>query len=433
MGLKRSIYNTEVKKFDNGDILLFNSFSSALGVMNKSTQDIYYNIENINQDLNQYSREIKVMKDNGFLVNDELDEFKVLDLKERLIKYDESRFLSLTIAPTLSCNMECPYCYEKKNSVRMDYETQKNIVQFIKTRIESFNLKGLSIHWYGGEPLLEKDTIVNISKEVISICSERSVNYESFIVTNGVLLDSDTALTLRNECNITTAQITLDGVGENNNLTRKLKNGLDSFSIITENIEKCKDIVKISIRMNVSKDNISETSKMAEYVSERDWAGKVFLYFAPVHSTTEENACIANTCFTNEEFAPINNELQKILIDKKLANEYPYPRNMGLGCGGMRINTYVIGPSGELYKCWHHIGIEDKRVGNVKDGASLNSVHIDWLTVDYPDKCKKCSILPICRGGCPDLRMNNNTPPCDYRKISYKKHLIGNYELFFNK
>lgn len=433
MGLKKSIYNSEVKKLDNNEILIFNSFSSALGIMNESTQIIYNNIENINENSNENSKEIKILKDNGFLVDDQLDEFKLLDLNERLIRYDDSKSLILTIAPTLNCNMSCPYCYEKKNSTRINLETQQNIINFIKARIDFLNLKKLSIHWYGGEPLLEKDAIVNISREVIDLCNEKNISYESFIVTNGVLLDFNTAVMLKTKCNITSAQITLDGVGENNNITRKLNNGLDSFSIITENIEKCKDILNVIVRMNVNKNNISQPYKLVEYFSERGWVGKVTLYFAPVHSTSEENSCISNTCFTQEEFAPINDELQKLLIDNNLSKEYPYPRNMGLGCSALRTNTFVIGPTGEFYKCWHHIGINDKCIGNLKEGIKFTPLYVKWLTLDYPDKCKKCNILPICRGGCPDLRVSNNSPECDYRKINYKKHLIEKYNLLCNK
>ncbi|MCW6087211.1 hypothetical protein FDF69_15340 [Clostridium sporogenes] len=43
MTLKRSMYNIEIEKLDNGDILLYNTKSSALGILNKDTQEIYYN------------------------------------------------------------------------------------------------------------------------------------------------------------------------------------------------------------------------------------------------------------------------------------------------------------------------------------------------------------------------------------------------------
>lgn len=28
-------------------------------------------------------------------------------------------------------------------------------------------------------------------------------------------------------------------------------------------------------------------------------------------------------------------------------------------------NNYLIGPEGNLYKYWHHLGIQNKKVGNI--------------------------------------------------------------------
>lgn len=437
MSLKKSAYNIEIENLNDGGILIFNSLSSSLGVMDKKTQDIYYNIESIDakdiineEDINS----INILKENGFLIDKDLDEFKTLDLKERLIKYDTYNKLILTIAPTLNCNMSCPYCYEKKNTSRMTADIQEKLINFIKSRIETNKIRKLDIHWYGGEPLLEKDAIRNISKKVIEVCDEKNIEYYSHMVTNGVLLDYETALMLTKECRVRGVQITLDGVEQVNNLTRRLNNGGDSFSIITNNIENIKELINVVIRMNVSKNNIGEPIKLIEYITERGWVGQVHLYFAPVEANTEASACVSSICYTHSEFSEINDNLQKVLISKGILNEYPYPKNFELACGALRLDTYVIGPEGDFYKCWHHIGDAKKVVGNLDEGIKFNSIHVNWLTLGHSEKCRACNILPICRGGCPETRLiSDDIPTCDYRKINYKKYLLEKYRNHLSK
>ena len=41
-----------------------------------------------------------------------------------------SSVFELTIAPTLACNMDCPYCYEKEKTGVMSQEILDNIINF---------------------------------------------------------------------------------------------------------------------------------------------------------------------------------------------------------------------------------------------------------------------------------------------------------------
>ncbi|MER8055552.1 4Fe-4S cluster-binding domain-containing protein, partial [Acinetobacter pittii] len=61
--------------------------------------------------------------------------------------------------PTIGCNFCCPYCFEgKKENVSMNEKTIKNIIRFLNDS----SAKELSLHWYGGEPLLRFDLMKEI-------------------------------------------------------------------------------------------------------------------------------------------------------------------------------------------------------------------------------------------------------------------------------
>ena len=88
-----------------------------------------------------------------------------------------------------------------------------------------------------------------------------------------------------------------------------------------------------------------------------------------------------------------------------------FPARSSSGCTACRQNAYVIGPEGELYKCWNDIGRPERRVGSVGRGCVGNPALVaDYLVgASYLDdpKCNRCFYLPVCDGGCPTVRLDN--------------------------
>lgn len=441
MRLKKSVYNIIIDKLENDKLLFFNSSKGSFGIMDAQTQTIYNNIENIDicdiKDDN-IKKNIDIMRGNGFLIENDIDEVKQLNVLRNIARYNNAGRLSLTIAPTMNCNMNCPYCYEKKNSSIMSKNVQDSLIKFIKKRIQSKQISELSINWYGGEPLLGKETIKYLSNNFIKICKENDIKYFSSIITNGTLLDESTAVMLSNDCNISNCQITIDGIGEINNLRRRLKNGEGSFETIIKNIDSCKDIISIVIRMNVDKDNKESIDEFFNfYVEHKEWLSKVQIYLAPVSKLTEHCSFNDNICFSQQEFMKINLSFIKRILDipnTKLNVNHFKPKQLSISCPSLGINTYVIDPEGYIYKCWNDVGIKEENIGDVFNDVTLNKKNIEWLTFDLSEECKSCNILPICQGGCPYIRMyNGNKPQCDYKVLLYKESLKMIYEDYCKK
>ncbi|WP_373215437.1 radical SAM protein [Peptostreptococcus anaerobius] len=402
--------NKKISKFniecpsENG-ILIYNTFSSGVLSLNEEYSNEYSNLKKYGTCRKDLFNELC----NGSMLIDkntnEVSKINILSKSERF----STNCLSLTIAPTLSCNFKCPYCYEK--GVEMNSMTKEIIhetIDFIKYRIDN-NTK-LGIAWYGGEPLLEINTIEYITKKLFETLDSIEENFEANIVTNGYLLSKEVALKLKN-CKVKHAQITLDGPPKIHDKRRILMNNKPTFNKIINNIKECCNILDITIRINVDKTNIEYINDIVLILKENDIYDKVNVYLAPVDDINSKSK---NTdCFDTIEFANKESAFTKFKLQSELHNSIVPDCNLGI-CGAVNLNSFVIAPDGRLYKCWDEIGRIESSVGNVSTGITYNDTLDFYLNYDVlSEKCKDCSYLPTCMGGCP-----------------YKKKMLGENQCF---
>lgn len=425
--LKRSFYNIKVRDLDENKYLLFNSITCAFGILNKEGKNIYDNIEDIHKIDNDKDKNIlQTLFDNGFVIDNDLNEYDRLTVMMNSCRYNPHT-INLTIATTIDCNMACPYCFESKKKEYMSKTTADNIIDFIQKLINNDKINNMFITWYGGEPLLNKEIIEYLTPKMLQICDKEKIGYRAHIVTNGVLLDRDTAKMLSDN-KVKTAQVTIDGLKEIHNKRRIMKNGSDSFSIIMNNIINCKDIIDIVVRCNIDKDNLDETHKMIEYFKENG----IRFYFAPIMKSTDSCNIKNNVCFTNSEFSSIEtNLLREIYKNEKTNKNIPYPTSKVISCASIGMNSWVIDPLGNLCKCWEEVGCKEKIIGDVKTGESFCPETIKWLSYGLKNECIQCKILPLCMGGCPAHSMQGKQQ-CFYQATNFKEKLELFYEHHIN-
>lgn len=429
MSIKRSFFNVELDELANGDLLLFNTLTTAFGIVEKRMRQAYETAEELDVDTitdPEMLENIEVMKRHRFFVDRDLDEHKLYQYWERTGRYSSDTF-GLTIAPTLNCNMRCPYCFEDKLNKVMDDDTQEALLKFVKTKLTTGAYKKFSTSWYGGEPLLKKDIIEYLSGEFIKLCDEYHIEYKSEIITNGILLDKDTALMLKEKCKISFVQITIDGTREIHNKRRLLANEGDSFEIITNNIDSARNTIFIMVRCNIDKTNLGEAEKLIDYfLKERKWGDTVGLYFAPIEKISSHCETNSSHCYSRQEFGLIEAELLRKIYDRGSFQliQYLYPTSQVVSCAAISTNFYVVDPVGNLYKCWNVMSDSSKNVGNIFTGEKMNRENLSWLCMDTPSQCMECKLLPLCNGGCPHQRLlHDNTPTCWNKTISFKENL----------
>ena len=124
--MRISNYNI-IKKYPD-KVLVYNSFSKASIILkDDSNIDMFENIESFNKLSHE---EKKILIDNGFVVDDNRDEFNEIKyIYEQ--KFFDTSILNIVLVPTLLCNFKCPYCCEK------DYTCgEENVKKYIDKNIQ---------------------------------------------------------------------------------------------------------------------------------------------------------------------------------------------------------------------------------------------------------------------------------------------------------
>ncbi|MCG8410960.1 MAG: radical SAM protein [Bacteroidales bacterium] len=421
------IFNNKEKK------LLYNSLSNALWEIDDAVHEDIKNLQKTiergeyNGEHKIHSRLVEASIITEDTQEDTINKLKLKSLLDRTFKDVQS----LSILPTLDCNFNCVYCYESERpSIYMTDETEKKLINYI---ISEKSRRFLSIDWLGGEPLLAYDRIVSITQKL----KDNNIQFESSLITNGYLLTKEVADEL-SDLKITMIQITIDGIGEKHNKRRPHIKTKRSYETIIENIkylyDNYKDVIGIQLRVNVDKTNQDDFFYICTELSEM-FPG-IEIYPGIV---TETNACTSiNSCiFSKEDLISFLRETKEKHGLKAMSF---FPDMGGQRCMAENLFCYVIGPEGELYKCWNDVGIKERQVGFLNDtGVKISNYKcitryaIANDPLENPD-CLDCQILPQCMGGgCPYKRNqkkyeNINIDYCSYFKNNLEEFISKHYE-----
>jgi len=324
-------------------------------------------------------------------------------IMDSLVKlYDNTR-LNLTIAPTRACNFACVYCYEKDRAkVKMNQKTINGIKEFL----ERYNyINSVNVTWYGGEPTLA----IQIMRKLTHNIKPLTKHFSAYLITNGFLLDK--VIPYLRELDINAIQITIDGCESTHNQRRPLLSGGNTFERILRNIDQIIKVGKINthIRMNIDDSNVDEYADLYNICMNR-FGGMVSIYPGFVRLDIESiSGCKVEDCYNN---------IQKAIFFKNLYEKHSiysnemYPFIQVKGCIANQLNGLLIGPEGELYKCWHHLGNREKRVGSIFEKKIYTNIDLvaNCMLKNglFDDQCKRCVVFPSCNSGCFDMREKND-------------------------
>lgn len=402
-----SKYNI-LSKSEKYGYLLFNTMSLAFIRINeqdidmwkklRETPDSYTNFQNYD-----FLIKARILVDNQ---EDDLNVYLADVLKNRYNSSD----MALTILPTRGCNFGCIYCYEQdRPNVLMNEQTEKAIVKFV---CSNSNLKRLSVVWYGGEPLLNFDSMVRLTK----MFKQLNIEYSAKIVSNGYLLTKEKA-DLMKDLAIRNIQITFDGSEEIHNQRRFLLGGQPTYRKIMDNLKYLLSINKeitIDIRTNIDRRNKDDYNKFYQDFKSEINDKRVTMYPGFVSDL------LSSECVSPEFNISEGGYKAQFILD--IFDKYGIeiksflPKYRRHSCVASKYFAFVIGPEGELYKCWRMVGNQKEAIGNVNDG-SFDMVKFSKYLIgaDYTldSKCLQCEFITLCGGGCPLVRMRNK-----YEKIS---------------
>lgn len=316
--------------------------------------------------------------------------------------------LNLTIAPTMACNFKCTYCYEgdRVQNIIMNDDVIDGLINFIKKR----DCKTLNVTWYGGEPLCAWNKVVEITKRIEKL-NILNVNYS--IVTNGSLIN-DEIIQFFIKKKFKRVQITLDGDENIHNQRRPMKNGKNSFQTVLNSLDKInsyllkeKSSLKVSIRVNLDKTNLSTYKTVYDLITSR-YNHNFYIYPTFLFRSSENDSHSSN-CMSSIEYADF---ILRLANTGGILTSELFPlRNKLCHCDIQIVNSFIINPIGEIYKCWDDISLIDKRIGNVitglKDDCNIMQFGVMQSSGFEDEECKDCIFLYSCMGGCPKHRFEN--------------------------
>lgn len=357
----------------------------------------------------------------GIIVDDnetEIEKYKYFCYTKM---FDKTHW-TLSVAPTMRCNFNCPYCFEGEHKIyqKMGQDVVDALVSFIKRQYE-LN-KNIFIIWFGGEPLLAFDVILSIC----SALNKENVKFKSSMITNGSLMTNPVINDLP-ALNLTNVQITLNGTSETHDKRRYYKKGKPSFADIDNNINNLLNNtdIQVTIQVGIDKTNQDAYQKVFDYMK-----SKYFKFMDDKRLRIGHNEIRnrndyegSSACFTDKQLfensiANVGNEKYKQLM--------PRLPGLCLPCMYRSDNNLAVDSLENIYKCLEHLGQPQYKIGNIVDGhVSFGKVSKAILRNSAFDDeaCKSCNVLPICGGGCPvdreKFKQNDVKPYCSY----YKKYL----------
>jgi len=384
-----------------GVFMLFNSLTNSFAEL---APDLYEALkgcksgERFEAEIDEATRE-NLIKMKAIVKSDERERLRI-KYKVQMLRFMNSRLL-LTICPTLGCNFRCGYCFERNHpDTNMTDEAEASIISFIKKHPQA---KSIGVTWFGGEPLMQFGRMVSLTEKMLAL----EIPYGASLITNGYLLDEAKVRRFK-EMRIGSVQITLDGLRDTHDRRRFLKGGGPTYDRIISNIAAAADIapeLAISIRVNIDAGNADDYILFHDFIRSQGWKN--------VHASP---AFVGDYSEGNCGYVLGAPERRKLL--EKYADAtgqtfaHFYPGGGRSECAIRNPNTYVIGPEGEIYKCWNDVADPDRVVGYVDGRITNEELLLDYMSGADPlesAECNDCLLFPVCTGGCPYERLRNSS------------------------
>lgn len=399
---KESGYNIKIK-CDKGEVILANLlYRKVSKYSNSDFVKIEKGLKNPNRENDKVVEYLKEMK---YIIPSDCDERQIIEYRRNNLIFNQKE-LFFNIVLTDACNMRCKYCYEPHKPHIMSDDDKESFLKYIKKNIKNYS--SLQINWYGGEPLLQSQSVVEMMKNIKKTCKKHQKILHASMTTNGFLLTPDIFEKLYME-NVVGYQVTIDGFKELHNYNRPLLNGEDSYDQIMANlkhIKKSNKRVSVIIRVNVTKNEIPNIYPFICHLKDtfldderfklnifnvRDWGGQS-INELELANYSEFNKLMDKVI--KKGVAP--NDIGEILEPLELSCEYG------------ATNSFYLDWDLKLYKC--STTVYDKSLcGEVGFITADGDMELDenmmakWHTAQNIEKrCYECKYYPKCMSySCP--------------------------------
>ena len=387
---------------------------------------------------------VKQLYDRGFVVENDLDEFK--KAKEIIDNIDKQRDIQLSclVYVTDQCNFRCVYCPEAHLNNNLPDSKWNALYKYVERSIKEENKKIVLIDFFGGEPLLQINKILEFLERMKILSEEYNVEMDFHFTSNGYLLTPEIYDKLVKLNFSYFFQITLDGFAEQHNKNRPLVNGAGTWEKIVENlkyINTVDDKTRILLRTNVGPDNQHILKEFHEWANSTFTHKKFKFHIERVgrYSDRVDEAYVYNNTF--DEL--VNLEIQT--SETVETNELFGFGILSAECHVAKKGFFALAVNGNVYKCENNYlydEFHDRPIGYLNDDGYITyTKDIKEIETYEYEKCETCKIYPICAGRvCPIRKMADpiNREDCTEKGKNFEYKLLkkiktGSLERFEEK
>ena len=418
--MKRNYYQIHERITD--DCYLFmNTMDESFLFLDKYAYDIYSNTENVDEIETMSPKLYARLKQAGLIIPDDYDEKEAIRQRRKGEQNDESLY-QVIVNPTLGCNLSCWYCYEhKKQGSKISPEVIEGIKRNIAFHYANRPYKDLKLSFFGGEPLMCFDEMMDLCKYADTFCREHGVGLLIDITTNGTLLDEERVRRLAGfSCLF---QITLDGNHDQHNKIKFTKDrAMDTYAMAVRNIKLIQDIISdtlVYVRINFDKDTLDNFDSILRDIDSLD---------------RKRTVVILKKIWQVDSGKIIKGQVVSA-IEKLFDHGFviDYYTQGGLCFAEMK-NEVVVNYDGNVFKCTtiDRFDMENSlgRLNTDTGEIMWNEKKIERLFSDISvDRCAECRIYPTCYGPC-NFHLLTGSYNCflDDLSLSKKEYLMFLYK-----
>jgi len=267
--------------------------------------------------------------------------------------------------------------------------------------------------------LLNVEIIEYLSRRFRTICEEKGCSYSALMVTNGYRLTAEMVRRLA-ASDIKDYQISIDGEQDYHDRQRPLAGGQGTFDVLIKNLSAvAKEVLSITVRINLLRDNVDSAAQLVHRLKTMQMDNPALsISLGHVDNSSEHCGTDQSTLLNGHEFA----ECRKKLLGPeggRGGENVTLPVPFGTVCCADRLNSYVIAPNGEIFKCWNSLGRLGEAIGTL--GGQVAETTSPWLNfqADESVDCRKCKFLPVCQGGCSDVQIRSGRTQRECTELRY--------------
>lgn len=287
--------------------------------------------------------------------------------------------------------------------------------------IRNKNKRKIHCTWFGGDPLLELNSIIENSLRIRDAVEKENAELTGIdIVTNGILLDERAAISLR-DCGVKSAQVSIDTWEFRKPSNRGLVDSTGNPSIIISNAKKASEYMKICVRINIGEGIVSKLDETILFLKKENLNygfGRVDNYDEGCSGCADNEWKQTNLTIPIDKYSYIESKLvYKSEHFLQMIQEKLTPKSNP--CGAMTGNMFVIDNAGYISRCWASAGKPYEAEGHISNFHSIfsNQSQSKWMNYNPLDckECRECKVLPLCMGGCAYSRLfrGGKKPSCE--------------------